>query len=768
MPQAAKSRLPRRRFAAEAAAPPTRKGNVRVIVICCLLAVTAMDAKADFALVRDGKAAAQIAAVGAGAAAPAQELQLYVERMSGAKLDIVGSDQAPPSGVVFIGAIADFAKLPFTVKLGPHSFARKTLNGNLYLVGGDPDGTAYAVCDLLNDLGCRWFMPGEIGEVVPRMKTVVAAGSDIVQRPAFESRQMWYAWGATSPEAGRRLADFQRHNKVGFLPFGHGHNFAGTVPPDKYFKEHPEYYALVDGKRQPSQLCTTNPDVIRIATEVANRFFDQNPNYISYSLCADDNSDFCECPNCRALDIEMDPHMKDKPNVTDRLMVFWNAVAEGVSKRHPGKRVSMYAYINHTLPPKRGNVHPGVMPIVTTSVFCSLHSVADKDCPGRQELRRILESWTAMSPHVYIYEYDPIPGYGELPCPLYGEHARSMKVYRDLGIKGFSFETHQSWATTFPNYYVLARLMWNPDENPDAILDDLCDKFFGSAAPPMRRYYRVLETAFSAARSHPGWGYGMVPTVWTPEIMRECRAALEQARALASDEMTRRRVDMVEVGFQYLESFRAALVNPEREYDAAVAAATRCPQLIDRMFATNEDYIVAHDARKQADDIQADLKRLWPRSVDFRRRVDLIAELPVRWRFHLDPDNDGVRQGWAGESFDDSQWQTVRTDEQWLRQIDERLNGYGWVRTKVDVPEKFAHRKIMLLVGALDEQGWVYINGRLAFRRKAGAYDAWRQPFECDVTRFIRFGEDNTIAVRAYAEQGLGGLWRGAMLYAPK
>ncbi|UCH33669.1 MAG: DUF4838 domain-containing protein, partial [Armatimonadota bacterium] len=578
---------------------------MRAISICAvMLLLTGAIACADVTLVREGKAVAQIVAVGEAAQAPAEELQLYVERISGAKLDVVAPAQAPSSGAIFVGAAADFAGLPFEVALGPHAFARKTAGANLYLVGADENGVAYAVCDLLEEFGCRWFMPGEIGEVVPQAETIVAAECDIVESPAFESRQMWYAWGAATPEGGARLADWQRHNKVGWLPFSHGHNFAGTVRPDIYFEKHPEYYALVRGERRISQLCTMNPDVVRIATEVANRYFNENPEYISYSLCPDDNSSFCECPRCTALDVEMDPHLEGKPNVTDRLMVFWNAVAEGVWKEHPGKRVAIYAYINHTLPPKRGKVHPGVMPVVTTSVFCPIHSVADKQCESRQELREILDAWTDMAEHVYIYEYDPIPGYAELPCPLYGAHGRSMKAYRDLGIKGFSFETHQSWATTFPNFYMLARLMWNPDEDPEAILDEMCDKFFGAAAAHMRRYYRALGRAFAPTSPHTTWGSkGLqdVPAIWTSEIVRECRAALDEASAAADDDMIRKRVEMVNLGLRYLEAFRTMQQGPTGDYDAAVAAADRCGSLIDRMFAISDDYIVAHDAHNRTD-----------------------------------------------------------------------------------------------------------------------------------------------------------------------
>jgi len=162
---------------------------------------------------------------------------------------------------------------------------------------------------------------------------------------------------------------------------------------------------------------------------------------------------------------------------------------------------------------------------------------------------------------------------------------------------------------------------------------------------------------------------------------------------------------MVDLGFQYLEAFRTMLQEPERDYDAAAAAAERCGALIDHMFALSDDYIVAHEAHNRVDELQADLVRYFTRSQAFRRDNDIIAILPDKWRFHLDPDNDGVGRGWASRSFDHWGWRTIRTDEQWYRQLGEPVTGYGWARTRVLVPKAYQGRRIILRVGALDEQG---------------------------------------------------------------
>src|SRR5690606_29795356 len=54
------------------------------------------------------------------------------------------------------------------------------------------------------------------------------------------------------------------------------HTFGLLVPEEKYFSTHPEYYALVDGKRIPAassgtsgQLCLTNADVLNIIAQTA-------------------------------------------------------------------------------------------------------------------------------------------------------------------------------------------------------------------------------------------------------------------------------------------------------------------------------------------------------------------------------------------------------------------------------------------------------------------------------------------------------------------
>ena len=73
---------------------------------------------------------------------------------------------------------------------------------------------------------------------------------------------------------------------------------AGTT----LFQQHPEYFALRDGKRSLSQLCIANPDVLKLTIESTKQFFRDNPDADIIGMGANDGRGFCECDKCKALD----------------------------------------------------------------------------------------------------------------------------------------------------------------------------------------------------------------------------------------------------------------------------------------------------------------------------------------------------------------------------------------------------------------------------------------------------------------------------------
>ncbi|QEC73975.1 DUF4838 domain-containing protein [Arachidicoccus ginsenosidivorans] len=63
-----------------------------------------------------------------------------------------------------------------------------------------------------------------------------------------------------------------------------GHSYNKLIPPSVYFKKHPEYYALVNGVRQPTQLCLSNPEVLKKVIDTLKIMMAENPDAIYWSV----------------------------------------------------------------------------------------------------------------------------------------------------------------------------------------------------------------------------------------------------------------------------------------------------------------------------------------------------------------------------------------------------------------------------------------------------------------------------------------------------
>ena len=143
-----------------------------------------------------------------------------------------------------------------------------------------------------------------------------------------------------------------------------------------------------------------------------------------------------------------------------------------------------------------------------------------------------------------------------------------------------------------------------------------------------------------------------------------------------------------------------------------------------------------------------------------------ILDLPLEWRFRLDPDDVGERGQWFAEGADDRDWGTIEIREWWQPQ-GHLTCGLAWYRVTVPVPPAETTDGWILAFGAVDEQAWVWVNGQVAGKHAFGP-EGWQSPFELDVSRLIRPGRENQITVRVHDSLGVGGIWKGVKLMAPQ
>ena len=122
-------------------------------------------------------------------------------------------------------------------------------------------------------------------------------------------------------------------------------------------------------------------------------------------------------------------------------------------------------------------------------------------------------------------------------------------------------------------------------------------------------------------------------------------------------------------------------------------------------------------------------------------------------------------------NFDDSSWETVNVPHDWAIKgpfnPDEPGNtgqlpwkGEGWYRKTFQVEASNQGKIVYFLFDGIMSQPKIYINGKLA-----GQWDYGYNSFYVDVTKYIKFGEENTLAVHADTRQHGSRWYPGAGIY---
>lgn len=149
----------------------------------------------------------------------------------------------------------------------------------------------------------RWFAPGELYEHCPSNKKLVIPDSiNTSSKPEFTIRNVAFIgcnWNSDLRESWKFLARsrfqvrgnirnkkfLKDYDSYGAVYSGGGHTLAKLIP-DTLFETHPEYFALVKGRRikqisekgqAQSQPCTSNPEVTALAIKGISEYFDNAP-----------------------------------------------------------------------------------------------------------------------------------------------------------------------------------------------------------------------------------------------------------------------------------------------------------------------------------------------------------------------------------------------------------------------------------------------------------------------------------------------------------
>lgn len=567
-------------------------GRFAVLLAACVCAWTGR--LQALTLANDGEARAVII-LGEQPSAAAREaasvLQSHIVQISGARLPIaleneVSGEPSPARAWLLVGRsrLADGLGIT-TAGLGAGGIRLESRENALGLLGtdngADPHGTMYAAVSFLEDeLGVRYLWPGESGKVVPKARTLVVGALHRAFTPPLAQRRIRARRAdltelgrlGVSPEDYKRLEAaayatesptpdwFAWHKLGGDLRLSSGHAFGHLW--EKHGKDHPDWFALQpDGSRDQSRnpgrarLCVSNAELIEEVAKEKIAELDEHPELDGVSIAPNDggHTTFCTCPRCEALDAPNGPVVtladfsgwkkKEYKHValTDRMVYFWNAIAERVQAARPGKLLVVDAYSAYSAPPVSRKPHPN---LVVRFVPMSYLKEAD-----RTAALRSWDGWKAAASRIFYRPNFLLAGRTGAAQVFTRKFAGDFRAMALGGMLGTDFDSCQNhWASLGLDYYVVARLNWNPALNVDAVVDDYCRAGFGPAAGKIREYFSGLESLTDETAA----GSLEHLEAFTPGALSRLDAILGEARLLAAgDRGVERRIDFLKAGLRW-------------------------------------------------------------------------------------------------------------------------------------------------------------------------------------------------------------------------
>jgi len=446
----------------------------------------------------------------------AQELQGYVMQISGAFLPMANRNEQAFGKLIFVGRSA-LARLGLDVDedyLGTDGFAIKTIGDNIVMAGATPRGTLYSVYAFLEGIGCRWFAPGIIGEVIPHQPSIVIPSMDYSERPSFEYRGFISTFSVAYGNA--QWIDWMAKNRLNCL----------MMDLSKYN----DFKKIMGGELERRGMyvgvTSDNFDIVD--------FVNNNPEVDIIALRVGD---------LKSASAEETPDEQYLEAIT--------RTAQLIHKNHPDKLFFLEGKSTQLSNVSQNNSF-SFEPIPR----CYRHSLDDEQCEINYECKTYLEELLKTHGEVHIYENYMGPyEQNSLPFPILQTIASDMKYFDSLGapLNGIISQCEVgNWGTYGLNYYVFSRMAWKAYYDLGSIVDDYCEKYYSSASSPMKSYFAVLEDAM-AKMEH--FQYINPPELITKllneDALKKLKFHIQNAKALSDDAMVFDRIRKIQLSLDH-------------------------------------------------------------------------------------------------------------------------------------------------------------------------------------------------------------------------
>ncbi|MEO7531411.1 MAG: DUF4838 domain-containing protein [Sediminibacterium sp.] len=410
----------------------------------------------------------------------ANVLQDYFYRVTGVRLTITKA-KVSNFPVFYIGYDPSNSMTKDPTVLREDGFIIRTDKKNI-IIAGKNKGTLYGVYTFIEKyMNCRKWDGQRAVSPINTSLTILATTTE-KQEPAMAYREVYFP-AAFDDE----YLDWHKLNRFENIWGLWGHSFFKLVPPKIYFASHPEYFSLVNGKREPLQLCLSNSAVLKITIDQLQKRIAENPQAKYWSVSANDDIGNCECVNCSKLDAA-------DGGPQGSLIHFVNAVAA----HFPDKKITTlaYGYSAHATV----NTRPANNVVIMLSSIDAYRSKSLEKEETATSFRNNLLQWKEKTSQLYIWDYCTQFTNYLTPFPTVNTFSQNINYLLQQGVSGIfeqgSADTYSDMAAL--KSYLLAKLLWNPAADADQLKQDFIQGYYGKASPVITEYISLLQKTVSA------------------------------------------------------------------------------------------------------------------------------------------------------------------------------------------------------------------------------------------------------------------------------
>jgi hypothetical protein len=194
-----------------------------------------------------------------------------------------------------------------------------------------------------------------------------------------------------------------------------------------------------------------------------------------------------------------------------------------------------------------------------------------KTCPENQSFLRDLESWSAIAPHLYIWDYVVNFSHYIMPYPNFKVLQPNIQTFRENKTIGIMEQAaYQGRGGEFSELraYLISKLLWNPDCNVENVIDDFMYGYYGRAGKYIRQYFDLLHGCITP-ETHIHFDLSPDDKIFSDKFISDSYEIFEEAKKVADNREILYRVEMASLPVLYLKCLRSPLL---AKYDGSYAS----------------------------------------------------------------------------------------------------------------------------------------------------------------------------------------------------